>query len=176
MTETTTTTASRVAVIRESERESLWFLGDLIQPIITSEMTRGLFQMSLTHSKAGSEPPLHEHNGEDEIFYLLEGQISFWAADVAVTLNAGDCILLPKDVPHIFKVSPEAEAKWLVMSAPSGLEQFFRAVAIPAEYTGPQAGWAMDDETEQRLEAAAEEFNIKIIAPPGTRPNTTALV
>jgi quercetin dioxygenase-like cupin family protein len=164
-------TETRVRVVRESERENLWFLGDLIQPIITSEMTEGRFQLALTHSKAGSEPPLHEHDAEDEIFYLLEGEVSFWAADTEVTLGPGDCILMPKDVPHIFRAANDAEAKWLVMTAPGGLEKFFRAVSIPAEYPAPQKGWEMDEATERRLEAAAEEFKIKIIAPPGTRPS-----
>lgn len=170
MTAQADVTTNRVSVIRENERENLWFLGDLIQPIITSEMTEGRFMMALTHSKAGSEPPLHEHDAEDEIFYLLEGEITFWAADTEVTLGPGDCILMPKDVPHIFRVTPDVEAKWLVMTAPGGLERFFRAVSIPAEYPAPQKGWEMDEETEARLEAAADEFGITLIAPPGARP------
>lgn len=165
-----TTVRSRVSVVRQEERENLWFLGDLIQPIITSEMTQGRFMMALTHSKAGSEPPLHEHDAEDEIFYILEGKISFWAADTEVTLGPGDCILMPKDVPHIFQVAPDLEAKWLVMTAPGGLEDFFRDVSIPAEYAGPQRGWEMDEATQKRLEAACAKHNITLLAPPGTRP------
>ncbi|WP_426409686.1 cupin domain-containing protein [Bradyrhizobium ganzhouense] len=161
---------SRVFIVRESERESLWFLGDLIQPIITTQMTQGRFQIALTHSKAGSEPPLHEHNGEDEIFYVLEGRISFWAADQAVTLGVGDCILMPKDVPHIFQADRDTGAKWLVMSAPGGLDDFFRSVAVPAEYAAPKKGWVMDHATEKRLEDACKRFGITILAPPGTRP------
>jgi hypothetical protein len=113
---------------------------------------------------------LHEHDGEDEIFYVLEGEISFWAADTQVTLGPGDCILMPKDVPHIFRVSPDSEAKWLVMSAPGGLDDFFRAVSVPAEYAGPQKGWKMDEATERRLEDACDRFGITLIAPPGARP------
>ena len=161
---------SRLVIVRKSERENLWFLGDLIQPIVTTEMTQGRFQISFTHSKAGSEPPLHEHKGEDEVFYVLEGRISFWAADQTVTLRSGDCILLPKDVPHIFQADRETGAKWLVMSAPGGLDEFFRAVAVPAEYAAPKTGWTMDHATEKRLEDACKRFRITILAPPGTRP------
>jgi len=170
MTAETTSPESRIFVIRESERENLWFLGDLIQPIITTQMTQGLFQMALTHSKVGSEPPLHEHVGEDEIFYILEGRISFWSAGASVTLRPGDCILMPKDVPHIFQVDRNSEAKWLVMSAPGGLDEFFRAVAVPAGYAAPQAGWEMDEATEKRLEEACHRFGITLLGPPGTRP------
>lgn len=162
--------SSRVFIVREAERENLWFLGDLIQPIITTQMTQGRFQMSFTDSKAGSEPPLHEHNGEDEIFYVLEGRISFWAADQVATLGPGDCILAPKDVPHTFQADRETGAKWLVLSAPGGLDDFFRAVAVPADYAAPQKGWAMDHATEKRLEDACKRFGITILAPPGARP------
>ncbi len=162
--------SDRVCVIRRDERESIWFMGDLIQPIVTSEMTDGRLMMALTHSKPGSEPPLHEHSAEDEIFFILEGEMSFWAGDTAVRLGAGDCILMPKDVPHIFRAAPDQEVKWLVLTAPGGLEKFFRAVSVPAEYPGPQVGWEMDAQTEERLEKAAKEFGIRIIAPPGTRP------
>jgi mannose-6-phosphate isomerase-like protein (cupin superfamily) len=172
MNSTHTTDTNRIAVIRETERENLWFLGDLIQPIITTQMTQGRFMMALTHSKAGSEPPLHEHAGEDEIFYILEGRISFWAADTSVTLGPGDCILMPKEVPHIFQVDPQSEAKWLVMSAPGGLDDFFRAVAIPADYPAPQKGWRMDHATEERLENACQRFSITLLAPPGHRPES----
>lgn len=161
---------SRVKVIRESERENIWFLGDLIQPILDTETTQGRFTLALTHSKAGSEPPLHEHSGQDEVFYLLEGEIAFWAQDTAVTLTAGDCILLPKDVPHVFQVAPESEARWLVMGAPGGLNEFFRRVSVPAEYAAPQKGWRMDEATERRLEDACCEFGITLLAPPGLAP------
>jgi mannose-6-phosphate isomerase-like protein (cupin superfamily) len=162
---------ARIAVVRESERENLWFLGDLIQPIITTQMTQGRFQIAFTHSKVGSEPPLHEHKAEDEIFYVLEGRISFWAAETSVTLGPGDCILMPKDVPHVFQADRDTGAKWLVISAPGGLDEFFRAVAVPGEYAAPQRGWVMDAATEQRLDEACRRFNIAILAPPGTRPS-----
>ncbi|MBV1781284.1 cupin domain-containing protein [Paeniglutamicibacter sp. ABSL32-1] len=175
MTEQIQRQTSRLSVVRQSERENLWFLGDLIQPIISSEMTDGRFMMALTHSKLASEPPLHEHVGEDEIFYILEGTVTFWAAEAdGLTLGPGDCILMPKDVPHTFQASPDIEAKWLVMSAPGGLEKFFRAVAIPADYAGPQRGWEMDEETEQRLQNACDDFNITLLAEPGVATGTGA--
>lgn len=159
------TATNRVSVVRAEERENLWFLGDLIQPIITTEMTQGRFQMALTHAKASSEPPLHEHDAEDEIFYILEGHVSFWAGGEHVVLGPHDCILMPKDVPHIFQASKNVEAKWLVLSAPGGLDEFFRDVAIPAEYPGPQRGWRMDAETEERLDKACVKHKITLLDP-----------
>lgn len=155
--------ASRVSVVRAEDRENLWFMGDLIQPIITTQMTEGRFQMSLTHAKAESEPPLHEHDAEDEIFYILEGSVAFWAGGEHVVLGPHDCILMPKDVPHIFRASKNVEAKWLVLSAPGGLDEFFRDVSEPATYLGPKRGWEMDAATEERLDTACRKHNITLL-------------
>ncbi|GLB69130.1 cupin domain-containing protein [Arthrobacter mangrovi] len=155
----------RIYVIRAAERKNLWFLGNLVQPIITSEMTNGQFMLSHTHAYLGSEPPVHEHNGEDEIFYLLEGSVTFWVEDTEVTLGPGDSILMPRNVPHIFQASSEVESRWLNISGPAGLEKFFEDVSVPAEYPGPQRGWRMDPATLERLDVACEKYGITLLPP-----------
>lgn len=164
----------RIYIVRESERENLWFLGDLIQPILTPEMTEGRFELHMTQSRPASEPPLHEHDAEDEVFLLIDGSVEFWAGDQHAVLGPGDCILMPKDVPHVFRSSPETGAKWLVITAPGWFLGFLRAVAEPAEYAAPNRDWNMDDETQKKLYQAAEDFGITILAPPGTRPSDLA--
>lgn len=160
----------RLRVVRSVERESIWFLGDLIELIFTGADTEGRFTMAYHHAHAASEPPLHEHDGEDEMFYLLEGSVTFWAAEEEAKLGPGDSILLPHDLPHAFQVSPDAEARWLVFMSPTGFEEFYREVGDPAEYRGPRRGWATDEATERRLHESAERHGIRIIAPPGARP------
>lgn len=155
----------RIYVVRASERKNWWFLGNLVQPIITSEMTNGQFMLSQTHAYLGSQPPVHEHNGEDEIFYLLEGSVTFWVEDTEVTLGPGDSILMPKNVPHIFQASSEIESKWLNISGPAGLEKFFEDVSVDAEYPGPQRGWSMDEETMSRLNKACAKHGITLLDP-----------
>lgn len=161
---------NRIKVVRESERESLWFLGDNVQIIVDGSDTEDRLVVAFYHARASSQPPLHEHDNEDEIFFVLEGEIKFWSADTVVNISAGDCILLPKDLPHTFQVSPNSEAKWLVLLTPGGFDRFYRAVGTPAEYPGPQQGWSMDSKTEERLGAAAAMCGIKLLGPPGTLP------
>ncbi len=165
--------ASRIRVVRESERESLWFLGDNVQIVVDSADTEGRLVMAVHHAAASSQPPLHEHDNEDEIFFILQGEIKFWSVDTVVNAGVGDCVLLPKDVPHTFQVSPNSEAKWLVILTPGGFDRFFRAVGTPAGYPGPQRDWSMDDETAKRLETAAAECGIRLLGPPGTLPEPT---
>ena len=172
--EATVTPSNRIKVVRESERESLWFLGDNVQLIVDSKDTEGRLVMAVHHAAASSQPPLHEHDSEDEIFFILQGEIKFWSEDTIVNAGVGDCVLLPKDVPHTFQVSPNSEAKWLVILTPGGFDRFFRAVGTPAGYPGPERGWSMDDDTAQRLEKAAVECGIRLLGPPGTLPEPKA--
>ncbi|MEV7646939.1 cupin domain-containing protein [Arthrobacter sp. NPDC089319] len=163
-------TTNRIKVVRESERESLWFLGDNVQLIVDSDDTEGRLVMAVHHAAASSQPPLHEHDSEDEIFFILQGEIKFWSEDTVANAGVGDCVLLPKDVPHTFQVSPNSEAKWLVILSPGGFDRFFRAVGTPAGYPGPQRGWSMDRDTEKRLGQAAADCGIRLLGPPGTLP------
>src|SRR5699024_6600712 len=118
-----------------------------------------------THAYLGWQPPVHEDNGEDEIFYLLEGSVTCWVADTEVTLRPGDSILMPKDVPHIIQASSAVESKWLNISGPAGLEKFFEDVSRDAEYPGPQRGWSMDEATLARLNKACKKHGITLLDP-----------
>lgn len=162
--------ADRTAVVRKSDRESIWFLGDNVQIILDASHTEGRLFLAYQHLAAGATPPLHEHAGEDEILLLLEGEVTFWTINREFTLGAGDCILLPKETPHTLQVSPDGDAKWIIVTAPTGFEQFLRDVSEPATYEGPKRDWQMDEATAQKLGQAAERAKIDIMAPPGARP------
>jgi hypothetical protein len=71
----------------------------------------------------------------------------------------------PRDIPHTFAVSCD-QARFLLVTAPPGFENFMRALAVPAEPPGiPLAPTAAPDmEERQRL---AAEYRIEILGPPG---------
>lgn len=167
----TRSTPGEVVIVRDTERESLWFLGDLVEIIVDGSKTGGRLTVAMHHARPSSQPPLHEHDAEDEIFFILEGEITYWAQGITATLGAGDFILLPKDVPHSFQVSPDREARWLVILAPSGFEDFLREASDPAGHRGLPADFTMTPAIESRLMTAAETAGITILGPPGTRPS-----
>lgn len=160
----------RLRYTRKAEREAVWFLGDRVEFILNGDMTENRLMLYYHHSKPSSQPPLHEHVGEDEILFIIEGGITFWAADQEITLGPGDLIVLPKDLPHTFRSLPDVESSWYVLTSPANFENFVRTMSEPATHDGPDYDWEMTPEIEQRLEAAAAENGITIIAPPGTKP------
>ena len=79
----------------------------------------------------GVGSPWHVHPEEDEWFYVLEGEITFWVADTRLSLKAGSFAFGPKGVPHTF-YAEAGGAKALVGFAPMQFEGFQREVGEPA--------------------------------------------
>ncbi|MBP6396925.1 MAG: cupin domain-containing protein [Saprospiraceae bacterium] len=80
------------------------------------------------HGKSKGGPPLHKHPFQDETFYVLSGTYLFVCGQDQFTLNPGDMIFLPKDVPHTWAQTSD-EGKLLFYFQPAGkMEQFFNTV------------------------------------------------
>ncbi|WP_169405678.1 cupin domain-containing protein [Deinococcus apachensis] len=84
------------------------------------EDTGGAFALVEECVQAGLEPPPHLHTHEDETFYLLEGEVEFQVGDRRHRATPGDCVFLPRGLPHAFKLrSPTA--RLLVLLTPGGV-------------------------------------------------------
>jgi len=72
----------------------------------------------------GDEPPLHVHEGEDEWFYLLEGEVSFHVGDEILRGRTGSFVSFPRGIPHTFTIESES-ASFLLINTPGGFERMF---------------------------------------------------
>ena len=43
---------------------------------------------------------MHRHDDEDELFYVIEGQLFIELEDETLTLNAGEFVVIPRGVEH----------------------------------------------------------------------------
>lgn len=118
---------SEVSVPRRPEdaRAPFWFLGTLMRLKASGEDTAGAFGLIEQTLPPGFAPPPHVHHAEDEAFYLLEGQVTFFRGDEAIPAEPGSFVWLPRDVPHGFRVAEDAPARLLQWNVPAGLEWFF---------------------------------------------------
>ena len=79
------------------------------------------------HARGG--PPRHLHPGQDEWFYILEGEFVIEVGDQRHTLRPGDSVLGPRRVPHVWAFAGDAPGRILVAFTPAGrMEAFFREV------------------------------------------------
>jgi quercetin dioxygenase-like cupin family protein len=118
-------------VRRMSAGGSLWYMGHLYTLLATGEDTEGQYALIDAVGARGNEPPRHCHHREDETYYLLEGQMTFTVGEVTIPARPGDCVFLPRGVPHSYRIETE-RSRALLLITPSGLENFFREFSQPA--------------------------------------------
>jgi quercetin dioxygenase-like cupin family protein len=66
----------------------------------------------------GEEPPDHTHATEDEMFYVLEGGVTFRCGQESFDLEKGSFIFLPRGIQHGYTIRSEAPVRLIVVTAP----------------------------------------------------------
>jgi len=148
-----------------NEGDARWFLGTLVTIKASSQTTAGRVAVTENLAPRGSGSPLHVHHREDEWFYVVEGELTFWVGGQIITAAAGSFVYGPRDVPHTFAVSSDT-ARFLLVTEPAGFEEFVRALSEPATelVIPPPATEPPDIEAMTRL---AAEYGLEILGPPG---------
>jgi mannose-6-phosphate isomerase-like protein (cupin superfamily) len=93
--------------------------------VATKDSGGGLFVMEHRLTKKGG-PPLHLHHGEDELFYVMEGEFLMDIGGERFKAKAGDSVLGPKGIPHTWAFVGDTPGKMLFVFAPAGkMEDYF---------------------------------------------------
>jgi mannose-6-phosphate isomerase-like protein (cupin superfamily) len=147
--------------------QPLWFIDTLAYVHLGGDETSGRYAVLESTAGFGNMAPLHIHEREDEVFYVLEGRLTLYLPGKRVVLNAGDSLRAPEGVPHTYRVESET-ARWLVVCQPAGFDAFVREVSDPAP-----ADQLPPDDLQHDLTAigaAAARHGIELLGPPGTLP------
>lgn len=162
-----TTPAPDVAPIalNAGEGEARWFLGTLVTLKSSAQTTGGCVSVMENLAPQGSGSPLHVHRREDEWFYVMEGELTFWVGGETILAPAGAFVYGPRDIPHTFTVT-SPEARFLLVVEPAGFEGFMLALSEPAQTLSiPPA--ATEPPDMAAMVAKAAEYGIEIVGPPG---------
>jgi quercetin dioxygenase-like cupin family protein len=152
----------------DEEGEAFWMLGMLQTVKIGKEDTGGRYGLLEIVVPEGVGSPWHIHPEEDEWFYVLEGELTFWVAETRLSLKAGSFAFGPKGVPHTF-YAEAGGAKALVGFAPMQFEGFLREVGAPApERVLPPPPDGPPDVA--RLIEIGKRNGLEILGPPGPPP------
>lgn len=145
----------------------LWFIDGLAEIHVSGDETEGRYAVLEITVPEGDMPPLHVHHEEDEVFHILDGDVTLFLPGREVRLAAGETFRAPQGVPHTYRVD-STSARWLVFCAPARFDGFVRAVSEPATAEElPPRGRPFDPEA---FAAAAMERGIELLGPPGTLP------
>jgi quercetin dioxygenase-like cupin family protein len=115
-----------------AEGEALWFGRTLTMVKAAAEQTAGAYSMIEDIALKGEGTPLHRHREDDEAFYVLEGEMTFYLGnDEPSRASVGSFVHIPGGTVHAFRVDSET-ARYLIITTPQH-ERFYRALTEPAQ-------------------------------------------
>lgn len=115
--------------------KDLWFLNSHVRVALSKRDNDEGISLLEHHLPFGDSPPLHVHHDEDELFYLMEGEMVFKVGDDIITARAGDAVVAPRGRPHGFRVVSPGGVRVLTISR-GGFEAAVRAASRPAQGPG----------------------------------------
>jgi mannose-6-phosphate isomerase-like protein (cupin superfamily) len=95
----------------------------LARTVDTPRFTFGIIEIA-----AGRELEAHVHADEDDAFYILEGEMTFFFGDQSVAAPPGAFVLVPPGVEHGFRNDQARPVRMLNIHAPAG---FDRRIGLP---------------------------------------------
>ncbi|OBX27127.1 Cupin domain-containing protein [Gelidibacter algens] len=108
-----------------------------------------------TSLSPGRGTPLHIHNSQDEIFYVIDGAYYFQVGDEKYHMAVGDSIFLPRKVPHAWTQKSKKGRMNVILQPAGKLEDFFVTMA------------ALDHEpTPKEIENIFADNDMQVVGPP----------
>lgn len=157
-------------------------MGNLRSFLIKSAETENRFFLMETRAVPGAEAPPHLHYEQDEVFYILEGELEVYCMSQVRIARAGETVFLPRMQAHAFYfLSPIVH--FLVLVTPGGLDGCFEAMSnpatsmeIPANVTthadsDPAAALAFAQRSEGKLNEVITllaKYGVKMLTPKET--------
>ncbi len=125
-------TEPQPSTLAVGQGRALWHLGALLVFKALGEETGEQFWALEGLADEHMAVPLHSHSREDEIWYVLEGEIIFTIGEKKIEAGSGTYAYIPRNTPHTFQVKSET-ARWFGIGTPAGLDRWFFETGVPAE-------------------------------------------
>ena len=107
-----------------------------------------------------SGPPRHVHSREDELFYVLEGELAFELDGERKTVGAGGTVYLRRGVVHAYQNFTATDARLLIATTPGGFSDYFVELSAACPPGGMPA--------LEVFGPLSEEYGITILGAPMT--------
>lgn len=123
---------SEVAFRQAGDGEHHWLLGVLATVKAGVTETGGSMTIAEFEAPPGWAVPPHRHLDQDELFYILDGEVTFWCDGDERTFTRGGMAWLPRQKPHLFRISEAGPARLFNIHTGSSFEQLVHAMGEPA--------------------------------------------
>lgn len=132
MTSTPSTPSrARTLTLAPTEGETFTIIGGDVRILIDGASSGGQCCVLEAPIPPGDGPPLHRHEREDELFYVLDGRFKFSVDGKEFVAERGAFACAPRGSVHAFKNIGATKGMLMVTTIPAGIEVPFRAVRIP---------------------------------------------
>ena len=116
-------------VLPPDSGEKLNIAGSPISHKVKSKDTNGVFSVMEFVTPPGKGVALHVHEREDELVYLLEGEIEVMLGDQKMKAVPGVMALLPRGIPHGFTNVGNKPSRLLDTILPGQFDNYFVELA-----------------------------------------------
>ena len=154
-------------VLQDQQGRALWHFGALINFKALIEETGGQYWAVEGLADKHMAVPLHSHTREDEIWFVLEGEIAFTLGDEVIIGGPGTFVYIPRNTPHTFQVR-SGTARWFGFGLGGTLDQWFFETGEPAKsmtLPSPPAGHPTDAAI-QAISASLKAYGTDTLGPP----------
>lgn len=150
------------SLLASDDGRASWFANMLVEDRVTAEDTGGAYSLTEHRIPPGGETPYHVHHDEEEVVYVVEGELSAVTEDGSEPVTEGQTVVVPRGAPHGLRATGEEPATILVICSPPGLEEFFHEAGEPA------AARELPEPSEpdvERMGALAPDYGLELLGP-----------
>src|SRR5215468_1184586 len=147
----------RAPSIRHQPRAKRYYFDVGIGSVcLSGKDTGGAYCLLEVGLAPGMAVPRHTHTREDEVYFVLAGELEATVGDKTFVLQPSDTLLAPRDIPHELCNPGNVENHYLLVFSPSGFEEFILATAVsaPDHTVAPTEPPAVAVENVHRLAAS----------------------
>lgn len=163
-TDTITTTSSYRLAAGEGLADVWWKTGRVTVKASAAE-TGGRLAQLVVEGPRGDATPMHVHRSDDELFYVLDGELTVLIDGERIDLAPGDFALALHGANHAYIVRSE-RARFITTITPGGLEELFVSQGVPVSTGEPPSEEVMPPLDEMIRIFAAQGCDIT--GPPPT--------
>jgi mannose-6-phosphate isomerase-like protein (cupin superfamily) len=145
---------------------ALWHLGALMQFKALMSETNDQFWALEGFADRNMAVPLHAHTREDELWFVIEGEIRFTVGDATYDAGPGAFAYIPRGVAHTFQIR-SATARWFGVGIGGALDQWFFETGEPAQaLTLPPPAAPPDETAVAAIVASLQAYGTETLGPP----------
>jgi mannose-6-phosphate isomerase-like protein (cupin superfamily) len=116
-------------VIRHDDGTALKVLGDAVTIKLPSSRSPHGLAIVTVEVPPGSGTPCVTHATEEEVYFVLEGELLMHTPTEKHVLRAGDMVHLPPLTPHGYRNPGERPTRFLAWTVGGPMDQFFVKMA-----------------------------------------------